>query len=51
MPIKATMTKDKWEIITPLRSWQLIDLNYFDEKDFNVQTNHFLINLQQMDKQ
>ncbi len=43
MPIKVTMTKDKWETVTPMKSWQLIDLNFFDEMDFNIQTDHFLI--------
>lgn len=43
MPIKVTMTKDKWETITPMESWQLIDLNFFDESDFKIHTDHFLI--------
>lgn len=48
MPIKATMTKDKWEIITPLSSWQLIDLNYFDEKDFKIKTDGYLLKVERL---
>lgn len=43
MPVKVTVTKGSFEMITPTKSWQLIDLNYFDEKDFKIQTDRFLV--------
>jgi aminopeptidase N len=47
MPIRVTMTKDRWDWITPLRQWQLIDLNFFDPAEFQVDTHHFLIKLKE----
>ncbi len=43
MPVKVTMTKDKWDFVTPTEGWQLIDLNFFEEKDFMIQTDKFLM--------
>lgn len=45
MPIQVTVTKGKFETITPRKKWQLIDLNYFDEKDFQVKPDSYLINI------
>lgn len=45
MPIQVTVTKGKFETITPRKKWQLIDLNYFDEKDFQVKADSYLINI------
>ncbi|MFA6517085.1 MAG: M1 family metallopeptidase [Bacteroidia bacterium] len=36
MPVWVTMTKGKWDMIVPQKDWQLLDLNYFDEKDFKI---------------
>jgi aminopeptidase N len=47
MPIRVTMTKDRWDWVTPLRNWQLIDLNFFNPNEFQIDTNHFLIKLKQ----
>jgi aminopeptidase N len=46
MPIKVTATKGKYETITPRKGWQLLDLNYFEEKDFVVKPNSYLITVQ-----
>ena len=43
MAVKVNTTKGKWDFITPTKSWQLIDLNYFDENDFAFQHDYFLI--------
>jgi aminopeptidase N len=43
LPIKITVTKGTYETVVPARSWQLIDLNYFDPKDFKIQTDRFLL--------
>lgn len=48
MPVKVTMTKGKWDVVTPLKSWQLIDLNFFEEKDFKIQTDHYLIDVKKL---
>lgn len=42
MPVKVTVTKGKYETITPRARWQLIDLNYFDEADFKIKTDSYL---------
>lgn len=43
LSIQVTATKNKWETVTPRKRWQLIDLNYFDENEFKVNTDHSLI--------
>lgn len=43
MSIQVTATKNKWEVVTPRKRWQLIDLNYFDENEFKINTDHSLI--------
>lgn len=48
MSIQVTATKNKWETITPRKRWQLLDLNYFDENDFKVNTDHSLILIQRI---
>jgi aminopeptidase N len=45
MPIKLTATKGVYETVTPTKNWQLIDLNYFNENDFNIEPHKYLINL------
>ncbi|MFN9520341.1 MAG: M1 family metallopeptidase [Bacteroidota bacterium] len=47
MPIRVTMTKDRWDWVTPLRNWQVIDLNFFNPSEFQVDTQHFLIKLKE----
>jgi aminopeptidase N len=48
MPVKVTVTKGKFETITPRKKWQLIDLNYFDEKDFKIFPDSYLIKVEKM---
>lgn len=48
MPVRVTLTKGKWDFITPTRSWQLIDLNFFDEKYFAFQHDYFLFQTKQL---
>ncbi|MES2779081.1 MAG: M1 family metallopeptidase, partial [Bacteroidota bacterium] len=48
MPIKLTATKGAFETVTPRKSWQLIDLNYFDEKDFKIQSDRYLIDIKKL---
>jgi len=48
LPVKVTVTKGKWDIVTPQKSWQLIDLNYFEESDFKVNTDEILIDLKRI---
>jgi aminopeptidase N len=48
MPIKVTVTKGKFETITPRKKWQLIDLNYFDEKDFKILPDSYLMKVEKM---
>jgi aminopeptidase N len=45
MPIRATLTKDLFETITPMRAWQLIEPNYILSDDFKIQTDYFLIDV------
>ncbi|MFI5222005.1 MAG: M1 family metallopeptidase [Bacteroidia bacterium] len=45
MPIKATISKDIYDFIVPTKSWQIIDLNFFNPDDFKIQTEKFLIKL------
>lgn len=45
MPIKTTMTKGEWDFLEPIQKWRIIDLNYFDPKEFKVQTDHFLLDV------
>jgi aminopeptidase N len=46
MPIKVTVTKGKFETITPQKKWQLIDLNYFDELDFKILPDSYLVQIE-----
>lgn len=48
MPIKLTVTKGVFETVTPRKSWQIIDLNYFDEKDFKLQPDRYLIEMKKL---
>jgi aminopeptidase N len=48
MPIKMTVTKDKFEFVTPTRSWQIIDLNFFNPDDFKIQTDRSLITIKKL---
>jgi aminopeptidase N len=48
MPVKVTATKGKFETITPNKKWQLIDLNYFDESDFKILPDSYLIKIEKM---
>jgi aminopeptidase N len=50
MPLKITVTKGNFETVVPTKKWQLIDLNYFDEKDFKIQTDRFLIDVKKLDE-
>jgi hypothetical protein len=45
MPIRATLTKDLFETITPMRAWQVIEPNYILSDDFKIQTDYFLIDV------
>lgn len=49
MPIKIAVTKGSFETVTPQKSWQVIDLNYFDEKDLKFQTDRFLFKVKKME--
>lgn len=46
MPVKVTATKGKFETVTPGKKWQLLDLNYFDEQDFKVKPESYLIKIE-----
>ena len=48
MPIKVTATKGTYETVTPRKSWQLLDLNYFDVKDFKIQPDRYLMNTKEL---
>lgn len=48
MPVWVTMTKGKWDMIYPQKEWQLIDLNYFDEKDFKINTDANLFDVKKL---
>jgi hypothetical protein len=48
MPVQLTATKGTFETVTPRKSWQLIDLNYFDEKDFKIQPDKYLIDIKKL---
>jgi aminopeptidase N len=50
MPIKITVTKGNFETVTPAKKWQLVDLNYFDEKEFKIQTDRFLLKTKKAEK-
>ena len=43
MPVKITVTKGLFETVVPTQKWQLIDLNYFDEKYFKIKSNSYLM--------
>ncbi len=45
LPVKLTATKGVYETVTPQKSWQLIDLNYFNENDFKIEPNKYLIEI------
>ena len=48
MPIQVTVTKGKFETITPRKGWQLIDLNYFDEANFKIKPNSYIIKIRKI---
>ncbi len=48
MPVKITVTKGLYETVVPSQKWQLIDLNYFDEKDFKIKPNSYLMVVEKM---
>ena len=48
MPIKLTATKGVYETVTPTKNWQLIDLNYFNENDFNIEPHKYLIDIKKI---
>ncbi len=48
LPVKLTATKGTYETVTPQKSWQLIDLNYFDENDFKIEPNKYLIEIRKI---
>lgn len=50
LPVKMTVTKDTYEFVTPSRTWQIIDLNYFNPADFKVRTDLALIRLKNTKK-
>ena len=43
MPIKATLSKNDYQNITPTSKWRVVDLNYFDPKEFKILTDQYLI--------
>lgn len=43
MPVKATLTKNAYETLAPVKGWRVIDLNYFDKSEFKILTDHYLI--------
>ena len=43
MPIKATLSKNDYQTITPTSKWRVVDLNYFDPKEFKILTDQYLI--------
>jgi aminopeptidase N len=50
LPIQVTATKGKWETITPRKRWQLLDLNFFNEDDFDIRHENYLINIRRIEK-
>ncbi|MCU0440902.1 MAG: M1 family metallopeptidase [Bacteroidia bacterium] len=50
MPVYVTVTKNKYEFVTPTKGWQVLDLNYFDENDFKIDTTRSLIQTKRLDK-
>lgn len=48
MPVKLTATKGMYATVTPRKSWQLIDLNYFDEKEFKIEPDRYLIEIKKL---
>lgn len=48
MQLQVTVTKGRWDVITPQQSWQLLDLNYFDEQDFKIRRDAYLIEIRKL---
>ena len=48
MPIKVTLSKNDYQPLTPTTKWRVIDLNYFDPKEFKIQTDYYLIETRQV---
>lgn len=48
MPIKATLSKNDFQQLTPTSRWRVIDLNYSDKANFKIQTDHFLIETKEL---
>lgn len=42
MPIKVTLSKDSFQLIIPDNKWRVADINFFNKKDFRVDTSHYL---------
>jgi aminopeptidase N len=49
MPVKITVTKGNFDFVTPTKSWQLIDLNFFNKDDFKMQTERFLFDVKKVE--
>lgn len=43
LPVKITLAKNKFEFVTAIKKWQIIDLPYENPDDFKVDLNHFLV--------
>lgn len=43
MPVKATLSRNEYQMLAPTRTWRVIDLNYSDKKEFRILPDHYLI--------
>lgn len=48
MPIKATLSKDDYQLLMPTSKWRVVDLNYLDKKEFKLQTDYYLIDVKEI---
>lgn len=49
MPIRATLSKNDYQTITPTTKWRVVDLNYLDPKEFKILTDQYLIDTKKLD--
>ena len=48
MPIEATISKNDYQPLTPTTKWRVVDLNYFDPKEFKIKIDYYLIETRQI---
>lgn len=49
MPVKATLSKDDYQTLAPTKTWRVVDLNYFDKKEFKIMQDHYLIETREVE--